>query len=115
MTNPTSTSQKRKQANHKIREMAAKGEWPPVGHPWRALATLPRQEQEHLFHSLGWEALLVGLARLRDTAIATVSNTSKPQPLRDEACGIIGVVDILTKLEDEMAAFQRLVAEGEEK
>lgn len=115
MTNPTSTSQKRKQANHRIREMAAKGEWPPAAHPWRALATLNRQEQEHLFHSLGWEALLVGLARLRDNAIATCSNTSKPQPLRDEACGIIGVVDILTALEGEMDAFHKLLLEGESK
>jgi hypothetical protein len=116
MTNQTSSSQKRtqrKQANLKIREMAAKGEWPPVGHPWRALALLPKEEQALLFQGQGWRAVAEGLGLLRDQAINLCSNTGKPSPLRDEACGIIHLVDVLVHLEAEVAAFRKLVEPDE--
>lgn len=102
------------EAKRKLVELVAKGAWPPAGHPWRALALLPKAERDSMFRSQAWVALLEGLAHLRAGAERMVLKTSNLQSSRDEACGIINTVNILTTLESEMADFDKLANEAKE-
>src|SRR5579872_1815686 len=115
MTNPTYSSPKPtpKEANRRIRELAAKGEWPPAGHPWRELALLPHPQVVQFFQQAEWLALVKGLAQLRADAIRVAVNTAKPQPLRDEACGMLKAVETILGLPSELDALYKIIKEAE--
>lgn len=117
MTNQTYSSQThpeqetRKQANQRIKELAAKGEWPPVGHPWRTLALLPKQEVASFFQEETWQAVKAGLLSLRTDNVKVAVDASKDEKVREQACGVINFIDyMLGFIEIELPAYQKMIA-----
>lgn len=112
MNSPTSTSPRQKlaaQANSKIKELALKGEWPPEGHPLKALVSLPKQGVLLWFQSPEWAALLEGLCRWQADSRAVAMDVSKPQAVRDEACGIVKMLGWFFGLPEDLKALYRLM------
>ena len=109
MNNQTfmSPKQMQEQARAKLREAWAKGEWPPEGHPWKALLNRPKVEVVALFQCPEWVAVLSGLRQQRDDAQKVANNTSKPQALRDEAVGVVNMCNVMLELEETVKAFYK--------
>lgn len=108
MSSLTSTSQK----PNRIAEMYRKGEWPPEGHPWRALAQLPPEQAEGLFRSPGWAALLEGLRLLASNSVSAAMSASSLSE-RDEARGVYNMVEDLLQLEKSIKGLHKLLKETE--
>lgn len=113
MSNQTSTSQKPRSSSNRTRKLWEEGKWPPVGHPWRAVALLPKEESEEMFQSAAWKAISQGLLQLRDRAVS-VAMSSAPVGERDEARGVYNIINDLLDLPAHIAGFHREIAPQEE-
>lgn len=105
MNNQTYSSPRQKSVEEANRKRALEwmaGKWPPEGHPWQPLLRRPVEEVRQFFRGETFHALLQGLERLRGHANGVALDTSKPQPLRDEACGNVGAYDLIIGLADDI-------------
>lgn len=102
MSNPTSTSPKRKyQISPRLRQAVKAGQWPPEGHPWRELALLPNPDLEAFFQGPIWAALKVGLSQLRERAVDKALH-DRDASVRDESRGVANTVDDILHLQEAM-------------
>src|SRR6516162_1469592 len=112
MNDQNSSSQKqREQVNHKVVELYLKGEWPPVGHPLRALGQLPPEVVKDWFHSPVWVALVEGLHLYQSDSNRLAINTTKPLGIRDAACGIIQAVDYILEIPVQLESLWKVAKE----
>lgn len=54
-----------------------------------------------------------GLSQMREQALSVALNTSKPQQLRDEACGVIKTCEILIALKGTVDSFYQAMRQEE--
>jgi len=116
MNNQTSTSPKQKsRISPKALELARVGQWPPEGHPWRALGLLAPEVVQAFFRGEVWAALSEGLSQQYDDAVYKALH-AKDLSIRDEARGVALHSEDMLKLESAMKAVHEVYqAVAEEK
>ena len=97
--------------NQKVRERWLKGEWPPVGHPWREVARLPPQESQSAFQGATWQAVSQGLRLLRDQAVSLAMRSGTPHDEVCEARGVASTCEMLLQLDGEISRFHKAMAQ----
>jgi hypothetical protein len=99
MSNPTSTFPKqRSQISPRVKALIRAGQWPPEGHPWRALALLPPEEVAQFFRGPIWAALRAGLSQQREGAVDRALH-ERALDKRDEARGVANALEDVLILE----------------
>lgn len=112
MSNPNSMSPRQMQveaANKRLKEQHHKGEHPPVGNPWRALAYLNHREVLQWFLSPEWAAFKAGVQLEAECAKDVALDVTRDQSVRDEACGVVRACNSIIRLEDDLAALFKVV------
>jgi hypothetical protein len=114
MNSQTSTYQKQKsQISPRVKALIRAGQWPPEGHPWRALALLEPGVVAEFFRGPVWEALRVGLSHQRALAVDRALHERHLEQ-RDEARGVANALEDVIALEQVIKSVHdayRAVAE----
>lgn len=105
MSNQTYMSQRQKLASKQVVAKMRRGEWPPVGYQWAALAALPSEVLDQFFRGPVWLALSEGLSQISDHETDRLVNVADLNVAR-ESRGILWLAKDLQKLPDEMSVIK---------